>query len=116
MARKGLAQKESVSLGQIRESISLLARALGETWTSTSREAAAGMLLVVMAKNTDLRQYLNGNGWRLVARFVTANPEIASNISPRTMGEIFAYQTASRVPTAADRCRAVDAVNHWRKR
>jgi hypothetical protein len=100
LARTGIAQQESVSLEQIRRSISLLTRSLGETWESESKEAAAGMLLVALANNSDLRQYLNDIGWRLVERFVTAHPEIASNISPRVVGDIFAYQHSSRTQAA----------------
>ena len=104
LVRNGLAHEDSVSSRQIRECISLLTRALGETWKSASREAAAGMVLLTLAQNTVLNQYLNSNGWKLVVRFITANPEIARNISPRTIGEILSYQDAAGAPDPVNCC------------
>jgi hypothetical protein len=102
LVRNGLAREESVSYRQIRGCISRLAGNLGATWKSASNEAAAGMVLLMLARNVDLGQYLNSNGWKLVVSFVTANPEIARNLSPRTIGEIFCYQIAARSPKPAN--------------
>ena len=91
----GLARRDSTSHKQVREHMLRLARGLGEIWKSASREAAAGMVLLALAQNRDLRQYLNNHGWNLVIDFVTANPEIAKHISPRTIGEILSYEMTS---------------------
>ena len=98
LVKLGLANEDTASVKQIKDCIFLLANGLGETWKSASKEAAAGMVLVVLAKNIELRNYLNNNGWKLVLSFVRANPKIAKDISPRTMGEIFAYQAAANQP------------------
>ena len=78
--------------------IVLLANGLGETWKTASKEAAAGMVLVVLAKNIELKNHLNNNGWKLVLSFVSTNPKIARDISPRTMSQIFAYQATTQEP------------------
>ena len=101
LVKKGLAHEESVSIKQIRDCIFLLANGLGDTWKAASKEVAAGMVLIALAKNAELKQCLNTNGWKLVVSFVTANPEIACNISPRTMGEIFSYQAERHAPMLA---------------
>ena len=88
---------------QVRDCIFLLANALGDPWKQVSKEAAAGMVLVVLAKNAELRQYLNGKGWRLVLNFVNSNPDLARNLSPRTLGEIFTYQAEMRPLPAVPR-------------
>ncbi len=92
LVKQGLANDVTASSKQIKDCIVLLANGLGETWKSASKEAAAGMVLVALAKNDALKNYLNHNGWNLVLTFVHANPKIAKAISPRTMGEIFSYQ------------------------
>jgi len=76
----------------------LLANGLGETWKTASKESAAGMVLVVLAKNIELKNYLNSNGWKLVMSFVRTNPKIARDISPQTLGQIFAYQATAHEP------------------
>ena len=98
LVKHGLANEDTASFKQIRDCIYLLANGLGETWKMASKEAAAGMVLVALAKNIELRKYLNNTGWKLVLSFVNANPTVAKNISPRTMGEIFAYQATAREP------------------
>ena len=98
LVKRGLANEDTASFKQIMDCIYLLANGLGETWKSASKEAAAGMVLVALAKNIELRNYLNSNGWQLVLSFIRANPKIAKNISPRTMGEIFAYQATAQRP------------------
>ena len=98
LVKHGLADENTASFRQIKDCIYLLAVGLGETWKTASKESAAGMVLVAMAKNIELKNYLNNNGWKLVLCFVHANPGIAKNISPRTMGEIFAYQSSAREP------------------
>ena len=94
----GLANEETASIKQIMDCIYLLANGLGETWKTASKESAAGMVLVVLAKNIELKNYLNNNGWKLVLSFVRSNPNIARDISPRTLGQIFAYQATAQQP------------------
>jgi hypothetical protein len=56
------------------------------------------MVLVVLAKNIELKNYLNNNGWKLVLSFVRTNPKLARDISPRTLRQIFAYQATAHEP------------------
>jgi len=99
LVKHGLASEDTASVKQIMDCIYLLANGLGETWKTASKESAAGMVLVVLAKNIELKKYLNENGWKLVLSFVRSNPKIARDISPRTMSEIFAYQATAHEPT-----------------
>lgn len=101
LVQQGLANAEAVTVTQIRDCIFLLGNALGESWKTASKEAAAGMALVALARGAQLHQYLNRDGWKLVLSFVTANPEIACNLSPRTVGEIFCYRQQLSEPRAA---------------
>jgi hypothetical protein len=98
LVKHGLANEETASVKQITDCIFLLANGLGETWKTASKEAAAGMVLVMLAKNIELKNYLNNNGWKLVLSFVSTNPKIARGISPRTMSQIFAYQATANQP------------------
>jgi len=101
LARQGMVNAESVSINQILDCIFLLKNATGEAWKRTNGEAVAGMVLVVLAKNVELGNYLNTTGWKLVLGFVKSNPDMARSISPRTMGEILSYQVATREPMLA---------------
>jgi len=101
LVKQGMVNNESVSIKEIADCIYLLANATGEAWKSASKEAAAGMVLVVLAKNAELKNYLNATGWSLVLNFVKTNPGIAKNLSPKTMGEIFSYQVAANEPMLA---------------
>jgi len=98
LARQGMVNAESVSINQVLDCIFLLKDATGEAWKKANREAVAGMVLVVLAKNVELGNYLNATGWNLVLSFVKSNPDMARSISPRTMGEILSYQVATREP------------------
>ena len=53
-----------------------------------TRETAAGMVLVVLAKNVRLRDYINAAGWDLVLNLIKTNPELADDIAPKTLTEI----------------------------
>ena len=101
LVKRGLANETMANRKQIMACIFFLANDLGETWKSVSKEAAAGMVLVALAKNAELKHFLNSNGWKLVVSFVRSNPYIAKDLSLRTMGEIFAYQQAERAPMLA---------------
>jgi len=98
LVRYGLANENTASIKQIKDCIYLLANGLGETWKTASKESVAGMVLVVLAKNIELKNYLNSNGWKLVLSFVSSNPMIARDISPRTLSQIFAYQSSAQQP------------------
>jgi len=98
LVKHGLANEDTASVKQIMDCIYLLANGLGETWKTASKESAAGMVLVVLAKNIELKNYLNSNGWKLVMSFVRTNPKIARDISPQTLGQIFAYQATAHEP------------------
>ncbi|MCG6888901.1 MAG: hypothetical protein LJE92_04885 [Gammaproteobacteria bacterium] len=103
LVKRGLANADTVTFKQIMDCIYLLANGLGETWKKASKEAAAGMVLVALAKNIELKSYLNNNGWKLVLSFIRTNPKIVGDISPRTMGEIFAYQATLQEPMLVSR-------------
>ena len=98
LAREGMVNQESITIKEIADCVYLLANNTGEAWKNASKEAAAGMALIVLAKNLDLKNYLNATGWNLVLSFVTSTPDIAKDLSPRTIGEIFSYQLAAREP------------------
>lgn len=98
LARSGIVNGESVSSKEIADCIYLLANATGELWKKASQEAAAGMVLIVLARDAGLANYLNSSGWKLVLGFINSNPDIAVKISPRTMGEILSYQSFARRP------------------
>ncbi|MCP4334838.1 MAG: hypothetical protein GY785_19460 [Gammaproteobacteria bacterium] len=101
LVKEGMVNRESVSIKEVADCVYLLANNTGEAWKSASKEAAAGMVLIVLAKNSDLKNYLNATGWKLVVSFIKTKPDIARNISPRTMGEILSYQLATREPMLA---------------
>ena len=94
LVRAGLANGESTTVKQIRDCIYLLRNALGDTWQMASKEAAAGMALVALARDVTLQRYLNCDGWKLVLSFVSANPEMAGSLSPRIASEIHCYREA----------------------
>ena len=102
LVRQGMVNKESVSIKEIADCTYLLADATGEAWKSASKKAVAGMVLIVLAKNAELENYLNATGWTLVLSLVKSNPVIAKDLSPRTIGEIFSYQLAANKPVLAN--------------
>jgi len=59
------------------------------------REAAVGMVLVVLVKNARLKDYVNTIGWDLVLNLIKTNPEIAGDIAPGALTEINMYQAAA---------------------
>jgi hypothetical protein len=102
LVKEGMVNGESVTIKEIADCVFLLANNTGEAWKSASKEAAAGMVLIVLAKNFELKNYLNATGWNLVLSFVKSSPDIAKDLSPRTIGEIFSYQVAAREPMLAN--------------
>jgi hypothetical protein len=92
LVRRGLANREAVNGKQIRDCIYLLENALGETWKKASKQAAAGMVLIALARNKALDQFLNGCGWTLVMSLVQTNPAITRDLASGKRAEIQSYQ------------------------
>jgi hypothetical protein len=92
LVKQGLVNEDTVSMKEIMDCIFLVADVMRETWKSVSKEAAAGMVLVVLSKNGKLKNYLNAAGWNLVLIFIKSNPKIVNDISPGTLAEINSYQ------------------------
>lgn len=100
----GLLAERKVARGAISNCIYLLAGSLGDSWRSLSRETAAGMVLLALAKDSALGGYLNKFGWELVIGCIATLPAMANSLSPRALLEIDAYLTAARaarLPAAA---------------
>ena len=93
LARHGLANREMFSRKEIRDCIFILANAMGDSWKNASKEAAAGMVLIALAKNKALKSLLNSCGWSLVLSLVKSNPGIKRDISALTRAEIDFYQS-----------------------
>ena len=92
LARQGLIAEQQTRSGPITGILQLLAGALGESWKQLSCEAAAGMVLVALAKDSKLQSYLNDKGWELVLTFVGEQPEFTRHLSPRALRDVGAYQ------------------------
>jgi hypothetical protein len=92
LVKRALREDRYVSFKAITACLDLLAGALGRNWYRASREAAAGMVLVMLAKEAKLGDYVNDLGWNLVLTFVGENAEIVRYLSPRAMTEISARQ------------------------
>ena len=92
LVKQGLVNEDTVTMKEISDCIFLVADVMRETWKYVSKEAAAGMVLVILFKNTMLKNYLNTAGWDLVLTFINSNPIIAGDISPGTLAEINSYQ------------------------
>jgi len=102
LVENSLVDKPAVTGQQIADSIYLLAGAMGDDWNSASREAAAGMVLALLAKNSTLESYLNPRGWELVSALVRTEPQIAARLSPRARAEIDAYRRTERQVSMAN--------------
>lgn len=103
LVRQALCAERKVNRKAIMECIDLLAGAHGENWSRVSREAAAGMALVMLAKQATLGAYVNDSGWELVPTFIDDHPEIARYVSPRAMRDIDVRQATrlDRLPAEA---------------
>jgi len=93
LVRSGLANREAINSKQIRDCIYLLENALGETWKKASKQAAAGLVLIALARNVALKQFLNGCGWSLVMSLVQTNPAITRDLASGKRAEIQSYQS-----------------------
>ena len=92
LVKQGLDSGNTTTVNEIKDCVFLVANAMGETWKTLSKEAAAGVVLVVLAKNTMLTNFVNAAGWELVLNLVKTNPVIARDISPKTRAEINAFR------------------------
>ena len=92
LVEKALVSGKTKTKKEIIDCIFLLANSMGDTWKNMSKEAAAGLALVVFAKNSMLKSYLNPIGWNLVLNFIESNPKLVRDISPGTLAEINSYQ------------------------
>ena len=94
LVRQGLRDERQPSQEAITDSLELFSGSLGDSWDEVSPEAAAGMVLVALAKNSSLAHYVNACGWRLVLAFVGDQPDLLRYVSPRAMADICAYRAA----------------------
>ncbi len=91
----GLANGEAITRKEILDCEFLVADVMREKWGTMTKETAAGMVLVVLAKNGLLKDYINSAGWELVSNLIKTNPELADDIAPGTLAEISLYQAAA---------------------
>ena len=94
MARQALSAQSGVSRRAIMQAQDLLAAALGRGWRRASREAAAGMVLVLLARSAELGDFANEYGWELVLTAVGDHSRTVMEISPRAMPDLRAWQAA----------------------
>ena len=95
LVKNGLVNTEIKSSEEILDCIFIVADVMGDTWKTASKEIAAGIVLVVLAKNAMLKDYINAAGWDLVLNLIKTNPEFAKDIAPGTLAEINMYQAAA---------------------
>ena len=95
LVENGLVSEQAMTRKEILDCVFIVADVMRETWQTMTRETAAGMVLVVLAKNARLKDYVNTIGWDLVLNLIKTNPEIADDIAPGTLAEINMYQAAA---------------------
>ena len=95
LVENGLVSEQAITEKEILDCIFIVADVMRETWQTMTRETAAGMVLVVLAKNAKLKDYINAIGWGLVLNLIKTNPEIADDIAPETLADINLYQAAA---------------------
>ena len=93
LVRQALRKEQKLTRKAIMNCQALLADALGESWHRSSREAAAGMVLVRLAKDAALEDCINDRGWDLVLTAVGDHSRLVTQISPRAMADIYAWQS-----------------------
>jgi len=94
LVENGLANGEAVTREEILDCVFLVADVMREKWKSMTRETAAGIVLVALAKNAMLKDYVNATGWALVSNLIKTNPEFAKDMAAGTIMEINSYQAA----------------------
>ncbi len=95
LVENGLVSEQAITEREILDCIFLVADGMRETWQTMTRETAAGMVLVVLAKNARLKDYINAAGWDLVLNLIKTNPKLTVDIAPETLAEINLYQAAA---------------------
>ncbi len=95
LVENGLVSEQAITREEILDCVFIVADVMGETWKTMTRETAAGMVLVVLAKNARLKDYINTAGWDLVSNLIKTNPEITKDIAPEALAEINLYQAAA---------------------
>ena len=95
LVENGLVSERAITRKEILDCVFIVADVMRETWQTMTRETAAGMVLVVLAKNARLKDYINAAGWGLVLNLIKTNPEIAKDITPEALAEINLYQAAA---------------------
>jgi len=98
LVENGLSNVHARTRKEVMDCIFILADVMREAWRTMTIETAAGLVLVVLAKNAMLKNYLNAVGWDLVLDLVKANPDFAEDIATGTLAEINLYQAASLEP------------------
>ena len=94
LVSQGLRREQKVTRRAIMQAQDLLAAALGRGWRRASREAAAGMVLVLLARSAELGDFANEYGWELVLTAVGDHSRTVMEISPRAMPDLRAWQAA----------------------
>ena len=92
LVSQGLRREQKVTRRAIMQCHDLLSDALGQSWQRASREAAAGMVLVLLARESELDDFFNDRGWEMVLTSVGDHSRMVMDISPRTMSDIRAWQ------------------------
>ena len=95
LVENGLVSEQAITREEILDCVFIVADVMGETWKTMTRETAAGLVLVVLAKNAKLKDYINAIGWGLVLNLIKTNPELAIDMAPETLAEINLYQAAA---------------------
>jgi Mn-dependent DtxR family transcriptional regulator len=93
LVRQGLRKEKKVTRRAIIECQDFLAEALGESWHRASREAAAGLVLLRLAREAVLDDYLTDRGWDSVLTCVGDHSQIVRFVSARAMSDIHAWQS-----------------------
>jgi hypothetical protein len=91
LVENGLVNGEAVTRKEILDCEFLVADVMRENWKTISKETAAGIVLVVLAKNALLKEFINAAGWELVSSLVKTNPEFAKDMAAGTLAEINSY-------------------------
>jgi hypothetical protein len=94
LVEDGLVNNEIATRKEILDCVFLVADVMREKWKSMTRETAAGVVLIVLAKNAMLKDYINVTGWALVSDLIKKNPEFAKDMAAGTITEIKSYQAA----------------------
>ncbi len=95
LVENGLVSEQAMTREEILDCVFLVADVMRETWQTMTRETAAGMVLVILAKNARLKDYINAAGWDLVLNLIKTNPELAIDMAPETLAEINLYRAAA---------------------